>query len=36
MEGVAYGFRSGSDILPLDVPYDRRITAVPEEAIVNG
>jgi NAD(P)-dependent dehydrogenase (short-subunit alcohol dehydrogenase family) len=35
MEGVAYGFRSGSDILPLDVPYDRR-TAVPEEAIVNG
>jgi NAD(P)-dependent dehydrogenase (short-subunit alcohol dehydrogenase family) len=36
MEGVAYGFRSGSDILPLDVPYDRTITAVPEEAIVNG
>jgi NAD(P)-dependent dehydrogenase (short-subunit alcohol dehydrogenase family) len=36
MEGVAYGFRSGSDILPLDVPYDRRITTVPEEAIVNG
>ena len=36
MEGVAYGFRSGSDILPLDVPYDRRISAVPEEAIVNG
>jgi hypothetical protein len=36
MEGVAYGFRSGSDILPLDVPYDRRITAIPEEAIVNG
>jgi NAD(P)-dependent dehydrogenase (short-subunit alcohol dehydrogenase family) len=36
MQGVAYGFRSGSDILPLDVPYDRRITAVPEEAIVNG
>jgi NAD(P)-dependent dehydrogenase (short-subunit alcohol dehydrogenase family) len=36
MEGVAYGFRSGSDILPLDLPYDRRITAVPEEAIVNG
>jgi NAD(P)-dependent dehydrogenase (short-subunit alcohol dehydrogenase family) len=36
MEGVAYGFRSGSDILPLDVPYDRRITGVPEEAIVNG
>jgi NAD(P)-dependent dehydrogenase (short-subunit alcohol dehydrogenase family) len=36
MEGVAYGFRSGSDILPLDVPYDRTITAVPEEAIVDG
>jgi NAD(P)-dependent dehydrogenase (short-subunit alcohol dehydrogenase family) len=36
MEGVAYGFRSGSGILPLDLPYDRRITAVPEEAIVNG
>ncbi len=33
--GVAYGFRSGSDILPLDVTYDPRNTAIPEEAIVN-
>ena len=36
MQGVAYGFRSESDILPLDVTYDPRNTAIPEEAIVNG
>jgi hypothetical protein len=35
MQGVAYGFRSESDILPLDVTYDPRNTAIPEEAIVN-
>jgi NAD(P)-dependent dehydrogenase (short-subunit alcohol dehydrogenase family) len=34
-QGVAYGFRSQSDILPLDVTYDPRNTAVPEEEIVN-
>ena len=26
--GVAYGFRSGSDILPLDVTYDSKGTAI--------
>ena len=35
MQGVAYGFRSESDILPLDVTYDPENTAIPEEAIVN-
>jgi NAD(P)-dependent dehydrogenase (short-subunit alcohol dehydrogenase family) len=35
-QGVAYGFRSGSDILPLDVAYVPRNTAIPEAAIVNG
>ena len=34
MYGVAYGFRNGSDILPLDVTYDPKSTAV-EDAIVN-
>jgi hypothetical protein len=32
---VAYGFRSESGILTLDVPYNPRNTPVPEEAIVN-
>jgi len=27
-QGVAYGFRSGSDILPLDVTYDPESTAI--------
>jgi len=35
MQGVAYGFLSESDILPLDVTYDPKNTAIPEEAIVN-
>jgi NAD(P)-dependent dehydrogenase (short-subunit alcohol dehydrogenase family) len=35
-QGVAYGFRSESDILPLDVAYVPRNTAIPEAAIVNG
>ena len=29
MDGVAYGFRSQSDILPLDVTYDPKSTAIP-------
>jgi len=33
-QGVAYGFRSGSDIVPLDVTYDPTSTAIPEEVIV--
>jgi NAD(P)-dependent dehydrogenase (short-subunit alcohol dehydrogenase family) len=28
-QGVAYGFRSGSDILPLDVTYDPESAAIP-------
>src|SRR5580658_2784050 len=35
-QGVAYGFRSESDILPLDVAYVPRNTAIPEATIVNG
>jgi NAD(P)-dependent dehydrogenase (short-subunit alcohol dehydrogenase family) len=35
MQGVAYGFRSECEILPLDVTYDASNTAIPEEAIVN-
>jgi hypothetical protein len=35
MQGVAYGFRNKSDILPLDVTYDPKNTAIPEEATVN-
>ncbi len=33
-QGVAYGFRSGSDIVPLDVTYDPTSTVIPEEVIV--
>jgi hypothetical protein len=29
MYGVAYGFRNESDILPLDVTYDPKSTAIP-------
>jgi NAD(P)-dependent dehydrogenase (short-subunit alcohol dehydrogenase family) len=34
LRGVAYGFRSGSEIVHLDVTYDRASTAIPEEVIV--
>ncbi len=33
MQGVAYGFRSGSDIVPLDITYDPKSTAIPEGMI---
>ena len=29
LHGVAYGFRNESDILPLDVTYDPKSTAIP-------
>ena len=29
MYGVAYGFRNESDILPLDLTYDPKSTAIP-------
>ena len=32
--GVAYGFRGGSDIVPLDVSYDPKSAAISEEVIV--